>query len=221
MQKVEGSSPFIRFMQAPLRRVLSGSKAGRDATGARGRCRVRDALSTRITAESRSLLGVRSRIAIRPRSTRWRPDHTGDPCIHARPADDVPGARSDVVAVPRLEVFDARTENEAPVLALACRNPRDHLGALALARDRTPVGDDRALRARVVLRALQPLAGRARTCRPRTRCYGPFAIVRFAGAYIVWLTRFRMLPSGSLNHTALKSAAMCTSPSRVVSGRSS
>ena len=38
--------------------------------------------------------------------------------------------------------------------------------------------------------------------------------------YIVWLTRLRMLPSGSLNHTALKSSAMCTSPSRVVSGRS-
>ena len=38
--------------------------------------------------------------------------------------------------------------------------------------------------------------------------------------YIVWLTRLRMLPSGSLNHTALKSSAICTSPSRVVSGRS-
>jgi hypothetical protein len=78
--------------------------------------------------EAFSAFGPGSRSA--SRSTRWRPDHTGDPCIHARPADDVPGARSDVVAVPRLEVFDARTENEAPVLALACRNPRDHLGAL-------------------------------------------------------------------------------------------
>ncbi len=40
-------------------------------------------------------------------------------------------------------------------------------------------------------------------------------------AYIAWLIRLRMFPSGSLNHTALRSPAMCTSPSRVVSGRSS
>ena len=39
--------------------------------------------------------------------------------------------------------------------------------------------------------------------------------------YIVWLIRLRMLPSGSLNQTPLKSPMMCTSPSRVVSGRSS
>jgi hypothetical protein len=50
---------------------------------------------------------------------------------------------------------------------------------------------------------------------------GAIALAWPAVRYIDWLTRLRMLPSGSLNQTAFRSPMMWTSPSRVVPGRSS